>query len=111
MKKHSYKRAIQERNLRKIEAELNQDEKNHYCFFYPNIPKMEYHHIISKAMNSELIDEKSNLIPISRYAHKILHNGTVKQLRELPAERFREYLERMERLDKKYYSRFKLKFE
>jgi len=111
MKKYSYKRALQERNLRKIEKELDKDPENIVCFFYHHLLKKEYHHIIPKAHNQELIDCMGNLIPVSMDAHFVLHNGTVKQLRELPAERFREYLSRMERLDQKYYFRFRMRFE
>ncbi|MBA7527653.1 hypothetical protein ES705_19831 [subsurface metagenome] len=111
MKKFSYKRNLQERNLRKIEAELKVDPANDMCFFYPNRRRTEFEHICPKSQYPELIDCRENLIPISREAHYVITFGTVKQLRELPAKRFREYLEKMEKLDRKYYSRFKMRFE
>lgn len=111
MKKHSYKRALQERNLKKIKDEMIKEPENHICFFFPDLRSDDLHHIIPISQNQDLIDERSNLIPISNHAHIIIHTGTIRDLRRLPADKFREYLSRMEKLDKRYYSRYKMKFE
>jgi len=111
MKKHSNKRAIQERNLRKAEKELNQELSNMACFFYPELMRREYDHIIPKSQNQSLIDCKDNLIPISGKAHEIITRGTVDDLLSLPTNRFREYLDRMKDLDESYYNRYMIKFD
>ena len=103
MRRHSKRRASQERSLRKAERELN-EEGNDRCFFYPFLPRSEYHHLIPKSQNSLLIDCKENLIPISDLAHETITRGTSDQLRNLP--NLREYLVRMKGLDEKYYNRF-----
>ena len=103
MRRHSKKRARQERRLRKIEKELIA-EGNTRCFFYPRKSASCYDHVISKAHNSSLIDCKENLVPISTEAHFIIDHGTNEQIKELP-NLFR-YLEKMKKLDEKYYNRF-----
>lgn len=98
------KRKLQERNLRKIEKELNKDVSNMHCFFFPLDMKREYHHILPKSQFSEFIDCKENLIPVGTSAHWTLTFGTGRQLQNLP--KFKEYLEKMKALNQQYYYRF-----
>jgi len=105
--KFSTKRLIAERNLRKIEKKLDREPGNQKCFFYQSERKSEYHHLIPKSQGFEWIDRKDNLLPVGRTAHNILHSGCNEEIRMLP--RFEEYLEKMEKLDKKYYNRYLLK--
>jgi len=109
MRKLSKKRAAQERRLRKVEAELDQYEENQYCFFFPSEPKTEYHHIIPKSQNAQLIDDKENLLPVGRRAHDILTFGATQDIRELPMDRLQLYLIRMAHVDYNYYRRFIVK--
>lgn len=103
IKRHSTKRAAQERRLRKIEAELEAEGQTH-CFFFPFKSKSCFDHIVPKSANTFLIDVEENIIPICNEAHYIITNGTGYQMQKLP--RLREYLHRMKALDESYYRRF-----
>ena len=103
MKRHSTKRAAQERKLRKIEKQLIA-EGNTHCFFFKHKHASSFHHIVSKAQNIALIDCKKNLVPVCDEAHYIIDHGTTDQIKKLP--HLREYLQRMKKLDESYWRRF-----
>lgn len=105
----SLKRMKAERQLRKIEKELDQNPINSKCFFYPSEQKSEYYHISPKSEGLKWIAMKENLLPIGRTAHFILHNGTNREIKSLP--RFQEYLKKMKNLNLGYYYRYKIKLE
>jgi len=107
MFKLSTKRLKAERNLRKIEKKLDQEPSNQRCFFYRSDKKDVYHHIVSKSEGLIWVDMEANLLPIGSVAHVILHSGYNKEINVLP--HFKEYLEKMEQLDEKYYQRYLLK--
>jgi len=109
MRTYSKKRAVQERNLRKIERELEADPANDKCFFYPTERRSEFHHVCPKAQCPNLIDCKENLIPVGTTAHNILHRGTTYQIRRL--RNLDKYLEKMKSLDEGYYNRFAMRLE
>lgn len=100
------KRKIQERNLRRIEKELNKDVSNMHCFFFPLDMKKEYHHILPKSQFPELIDCKENLIPVGTSAHYTLTFGTGRQVMNLP--KIGQYLSKMKSLNEQYYFRYLL---
>jgi hypothetical protein len=101
MKKVSRKRASIDRQLRKAERELDRDERNLRCFFFPSRYKSEYHHIIPKSQAPHLIAAKENLLPVSRDVHNVLTFGTREEKEWLP--RWSEYLERVKQLDTQYF--------
>ena len=104
MRRHSLKRARQERNLRKIEKKMRESGDYDKCFFYPYKHASSFDHCVPKAHNQKLIDCKENLVPICGEAHFIIDQGITKQIKELP--NLDKYLERMSKLDYSYYSRF-----
>ena len=109
MSKFSLKRLKIERNLRRIEKELNQKPEYRRCFFYASEKRDCYHHIIPRSQGLEWIAQKDNLLPIGRTAHNIIHFGTNGEIKFLP--RFREYLEKMKKLNERYYNRYLIKLE
>ena len=104
MKRHSLKRARQERRLRKIEAEMIASGDYDKCFFYTYKHANCFDHIVPKAHNQSLIDCRENLVPICGEAHHIIDHGITKQIKELP--NLDKYLNKMSKLDRGYYSRF-----
>lgn len=111
MRRFSKKRAAQERRMKKVQAELDDNPDNWSCWFFPEDPRTEYHHIIPRSYNTSLIDCKENQLPIGRRAHDILTFGTRDQIKALP--KMVILLQRMADLDYSYYRRFavKLNFE
>jgi len=109
MNKFSIKRLKVERRLRKIEKKLDRESINRKCYFYPSERKSCYHHIIPKNEGLKWIDLEANLLPIGQTAHSILHNHSNSDIKTLP--RFKEYLEKMKRLNISYYNRYLLKLE
>ena len=103
MKRHSKKRAAQERRLRKIEVELREEGQTH-CFFFPYKSAPKFDHVVPKSANSSLIDCKANLVPISNSAHYVITFVTNNQIKKLP--NINLYLEKMKELDEEYYNRF-----
>lgn len=104
MKRMSSKRARKERELRKVEAELDMLPGNQRCYFYPLERKREYHHIIPKSESFNLIAEPGNLLPVGGTAHAILDQGTISEIMGLP--RIHDYLAKMLELNEGYYNRF-----
>ena len=98
------KKQAQKRKLRAFYNELDRDPKNRMCFFYPNIRKADYEHIVAKAHSEELILDPRNLIPVSRYAHDILTNKPASVIKQLP--RIHEYLDKMRELDEQFFYRY-----
>jgi len=109
LRRQSKKRQVIEKELRKIEKELDGDPRNHWCFFFPQLPKCEYHHLVPKSQSTLLIASRENLIPVSRKAHDILTHGKLEDIKKLP--HLDKMLERIKKLDEGYYNRLKLKFD
>ena|SRR3990170_4998730 len=104
IKSISAKKIIQIKELRKIEIELDRNPFNHYCFFYKNDRKMEYHHILPKSQYVKYITNPLNLLPIGRKAHDILTFGDFNAIKELP--NLLSYLKIMNNLNHEYYIRY-----
>jgi len=107
--RYSKKRQQAEIELRKIEQELDRDEKNLHCFFISAQRKSCYHHIIPKSEGLKWVAMKENLLPIGTWAHDVLTfrpNEEIMKLRNID-----EYLEKMKELNEDYYQRYLLKLE
>jgi len=105
--RYSKKRQQAETELRRIEKELDQDEKNLNCFFVLAYPKSEYHHIVPKSEGLQWVAKKENLLPISTWAHDVLTFGTNEIIMKLP--NIYDYLLKMKKLNEDYYQRYMLK--
>lgn len=83
MKKISNKRAIQNKEYKKVCAEIRSDESKQFCIFcYKSVDKhSDIHHL--KGRDGDLMTDKDNLFLAHRECHTHYHHSTVKVLFDL----------------------------
>ncbi len=67
------------------------------------------HHLIFRTQAPELVDEPMNKIRICTVCHRTIHDGTMKQISQLPG--FRLMLRRIQELSEMHYQRWVIKMD